>query len=69
MKIHEDLVWDKRTGDLIGYVDLGMQNWMLPLWKKHEFTSHVLVFLVQSIGNPMKFNLVNYCGKLWVFCR
>ena len=23
MKIHEDLVWDKHTGDLIGYVDLG----------------------------------------------
>ena len=23
MKIQEDLVWDKHTGDLIGYVDLG----------------------------------------------
>ena len=23
MKIQEDLVWDKHTGDFIGYVDLG----------------------------------------------
>ena len=26
LKFQEDLVWDKHTGDLIGYVDLGMQN-------------------------------------------
>ena len=25
MKIQEDLVWDKDTGDLIGYVDLGVK--------------------------------------------
>ena len=23
MKIQEDVVWDKHSGDLIGYVDLG----------------------------------------------
>ena len=23
MKIQEDLIWDKHTGDLIGYVNLG----------------------------------------------
>ena len=45
MKIQEDLVWDKHTGDLIGYVDLGNTELNYAALKKtDEFASHVLVF-------------------------
>ena len=63
MKIHEDLVWDKHTGDLIGYVDLGNTELNYATLKKSEVASHVLVFLVRSIVNPMKFTLDNFGTK------
>ena len=64
MKIQEDLVWDKHTGDLIGYVDLGNTELNYAALKKtDEFASHVLVFLVRSIVNPMKFTLANFGTK------
>ena len=64
MKIQEDLVWDKHTGDLIGYVDLGNTELNCATLKKSdEVASHVLVFLVRSIVNPMKFTLANFGTK------
>ena len=64
MKIQEDLVWDKHTGDLIGYVDLGNTELNYAALKKtDEFASHVLVFLVRSIVNPMKFTIANFATK------
>lgn len=64
MKIQEDLVWDKHTGDLIGYVDLGNTELNYAALKKtDEVASHVLVFLVRSIVNPMKFTLANFATK------
>ena len=64
MKIQEDLVWDKHTGDLIGYVDLGNTELNYATLKKSdEVASHVLVFLVGSIVNPMKFTLANFGTK------
>ena len=50
MKIQEDLVWDKHTGDLIGYVDLGDTELNYATLKKsEEVATHMLVFLVRSI--------------------
>ena len=64
MKIQEDLVWDKHTGDLIGYMDLGNTELNCATLKKSgEVTSHVLVFFVRSIVNPMKFTLANFGTK------
>ena len=52
MKIQENLVWDKHNGDLIGFVDLGDT--------KLNCANHVLLFLVRSIVNPVKFSLANF---------
>ena len=64
MKIQENLVWDKHTGDLIGYVNLGdFQLNFATLKKSDDIASHVLVFLLRSIVNPFKFTLANFATK------
>ena len=64
MKIQENLVWDKHTGELIGYFDLGNTELnYVTLPKVNEFPSHVTVFLVRSIANPFKFILANFATK------
>ena len=61
MKIQENLVWDKHTNDLIGFVDLGDTELNYATLKKSdELASHVLVFLVRSIVNPLKFSFANF---------
>ena len=61
MKIQENLVWDKHTGDLIGFVDLGDAELnYATLQKNDKIATHVLVFLVRSIVNPLKFSLANF---------
>ena len=57
MKIQEDLVLDKNTGDLIGFVDLGSE---LNYFTLQQFASQVLVFLVRSLVSPLKFSLANF---------
>ena len=58
MKIQENLVWDKHTGDLIGYVDLGNMELNISTFKNVEqIASHVLVFLLRNVVNPFKFTL------------
>ena len=61
MKIQENLVWDKHSGHLIGFVDLGdiKLNYAC-LQKTHKIASHVLVFLIRSIVNPLKFSMANF---------
>ena len=61
MKIQENLVWDKHTGELIGFVDLGDVdiNYTV-LQEPNKLASHVLVFLIRSIVNPFKFSLANF---------
>ena len=55
------MVWDKHTGDLIGFVDLGDTELnYATLQKTDQIASHVLGFLVRSIVNPMKFSLANF---------
>ena len=61
MKIQEDLVWDKNTGELIGFVDLGdveVNYGTLP--KSQELASHVLVFLIKSIVNPLSYSFATF---------
>ena len=54
MKIQENLVWFKHTGDLIGCVDLQETN---------AIAFHVLVFFTPNIVNPFKFSLAKFGTK------
>ena len=49
MKIQEDPMWDKHTGELIGFVDLGDMK----LNYATVLVTHILVFLVKSVVNPL----------------
>lgn len=61
MKVQEDLVWDKHTGDLIGYVDLGDKELnCATLQNTESIASHILVFLARSVINPLKFAFANF---------
>ena len=61
MKIQENLVWDKHTGDLIGYVDFGDAELnYATLQKSTDIATNVLVFLLRSVVNPFKFSLANF---------
>ena len=61
MKIQDKLVWDKHSGDLIGYVDLGDSEVNCATLKNTEsIATHVLVFLIRGIVNPFKFPLANF---------
>ena len=61
MKIQEDLIWDKYSGELIGFVDLGDINTNYATLKNvKELATHVLVFLVKSIVNPLSFSIATF---------
>ena len=61
MKIQENFVWDKHTGELIGYVDLGDRQLNYATVKDvQSIASHALVFLIRYIMNPYKFTLANF---------
>ena len=69
MKIQENLVWDKHTGDLIGFVDLGDTELnYATLQKNDKIATHVLVFLVRSIVNPLKFSFANFATTSATIC-
>ena len=54
MKIQYGLVWDKHSGDLIGYVDLGdVEVNYATLENTEEIAPHVLLFLIRCIINPL----------------
>ena len=61
MKIQSNLVWDKHTGELIGYVDLGdIELNYAALEKTDNLANHILAFLIRSVVNPFKFSLANF---------
>nr|XP_047126212.1 uncharacterized protein LOC124807816 [Hydra vulgaris]XP_047126213.1 uncharacterized protein LOC124807816 [Hydra vulgaris]XP_047126214.1 uncharacterized protein LOC124807816 [Hydra vulgaris]XP_047126215.1 uncharacterized protein LOC124807816 [Hydra vulgaris]XP_047126216.1 uncharacterized protein LOC124807816 [Hydra vulgaris]XP_047126217.1 uncharacterized protein LOC124807816 [Hydra vulgaris]XP_047126218.1 uncharacterized protein LOC124807816 [Hydra vulgaris]XP_047126219.1 uncharacterized p len=61
IKIQENLLWDKHTGEIIGFVDLGDINlYYATLQKIDAVATHVLVFMICSIVNPFKFTLANF---------
>ena len=64
MKIEENLVWSKHTGDLIGFADLGDVNLnYATLQETNAIASHVLVFLLRSVINPFKSSLPDFAIK------
>ena len=61
MKIQEDLVWDKSTGQLIGFVNLGDEDLNASVFKNvDKLATHILVFLVKSIKNPLSYCFSNF---------
>ena len=61
IKVQEDLVWDKTTGELIGFVDLGDTdlNYAI-LQNAQQLATHVLVFMVKSIANPLSYSFATF---------
>ena len=61
IKIHENLVWDKHYGELIGFVDLGDINVNFATLKNTQtLATHVLVFLVKSFVNPLSYSFATF---------
>ena len=57
MKVQEDLVWDRSTGKLIGFLDLGDTAINdSTISDETKLATHVMVFLVKSIMNPLSFS-------------
>ena len=72
MKVQEDLVWDKSTGELIGFVDLGDEDLNESTFTKvDKLASHILVFIAKSVVNPLSFSFANLChAKLFpIYCK
>ena len=58
MKIKENLVFDKYTGDLVGYVDLGDPDLNYASFDNcDDLATHVLVFYVTGLASKLKFEL------------
>ena len=61
MKIQEDLVWDKHTGELIGFVDLGdIKLNYATLKDVKKLATHILVFLVKSVVIPLSYSFATH---------
>ena len=61
MKIQDNLVWDKHSGELIEFVDLGdISVDFATLRKTQTLARHVLVFLVKSVVNPMSYSFATF---------
>lgn len=61
MKVQEDLVWDKNTGELVGFVDLGDMNVNnAVLSQESQLATHILVFLIKSVVNPLSFSFATF---------
>ena len=61
MKTQENLVWDKNSGEMIGFVDLGNINFNFATLKNTQtFATHVLVFWVKSVANPLSYSFATF---------
>ena len=63
MKIQENLVWSKYTGDLVGFVDLGDMNLnYATLQEANEIASHVLVFFILKCSQTFQILSGKFCN-------
>ena len=63
MKIQAKLVFDKRTNELIGFIDLGEENLNEALTSINELATHALAFLVRGVATDFKYTLVYFLTK------
>ena len=60
-KVQKILVWDRHSGKLIGYADIGDVNTKYAtLQKSYEIATHMLPFPLRSIFNQFKFCLEKF---------
>ena len=60
MKIQAGLVWDKNSGELIGYCDLGDPETNFCHLEKVELATHALVLFVRGLCTDLKFAFANF---------
>ena len=61
MKVLSNLVFDKVTGELIGFVDLGGPDVNFAVLEKaDEIATHALVFLIRGVCTQLKFSLAYF---------
>ncbi|XP_012566352.2 uncharacterized protein LOC105850424 [Hydra vulgaris] len=63
VKIQEKLVFNKHTGDIIGFVDLGEPDLYSTFQKEDSLASHVLVYFIRGIASDLKFALCHFATK------
>ena len=63
MKV-EDLVYDKHSGELIGFVDIGYPDLNYATFKdSNDLASHVFVFYIRGISSDLKFSFAYFPTK------
>ena len=61
VKVQEDLVFDKHTGELIGFVDLGDPDINYSMFEEVDtVATHCLVFYVRGISTDLKFSFAYF---------
>ena len=63
MKIQSKLVFDKRSNELIGFVDLGDERVNEALASGNEMATHALAFLVRGVATDLKYTLAYFLTK------
>ena len=63
MKIQSKLVFDKRSNELIGFVDLGDEHVNEALASGDELATHALVFLIRGVATDLKYTLGYFLTK------
>ena len=63
MKIQSKLVFDKRTNELIGFVDLGEEKLNEALTSTNELATHALVFFVRGVATDLKYTIAYFLTK------
>ena len=61
VKIKDNLVWDKHTGHLIGFVDLGDPDLNFDcIQEERMLATHMLVVYIRGIGTDLKYPFANF---------
>jgi uncharacterized membrane-anchored protein len=63
MKVQSTLVFDKRSNELIGFVDLGDNKTNEALASTTELATHALVFLVRGVATDLKYTLAYFLTR------
>ncbi len=63
MKIQSKLVFDKRSNELIGFVDLGEEQLNEAMTSPNELATHALAFLVRGVATDLKYTLAYFLTK------
>ncbi len=63
IKIQSKLVFDKRSNELIGFVDLGEEQLNEAMTSPNELATHALAFLVRGVATDLKYTLAYFLTK------